>query len=168
MSRISSDPPPDQAGAQRGGQGLVRGLPHPQGGADGGRDERRVGQRPQLDEDDALGHGGRRLGGDGQGQSGLADAAGAGQGDQTGLLVAQQPDDLGQVASRPRSGSAGVGIGGASEPGARGVLGRAGGAARSGRDRAAPGDGDEGRSAPRRSGPARRPASGSCRSGGSA
>ena len=58
---------------------------------DHGRDQRRIGHRGQGLEDDAVGEIRGQAVGDGQGEPGLADAAGSGQRQEADVGVAEQP-----------------------------------------------------------------------------
>ena len=79
-------PVPEEGGQRREGV-LARLLAHADDPGDGGHDERRIDQRGQVDEPDAV----REALGDllrsGNRQAGLADAAGTSQGEETDLLA---------------------------------------------------------------------------------
>ena len=74
---------------------------------DRGGHQRRIGQRRQIDPDHAVGEVRGHVAGDGQGQPGLADPAGSGQGQQRDRLVEQERPrrrDLGLAADEPGAG----------------------------------------------------------------
>jgi hypothetical protein len=94
-------------------QRLYADVAQPEAPRDGGQDEVGVADRGEVDEDDPIGEVGRDLGGNGDRQPRLADAAGAGQGQQADGGIAHQGDDGGhfpipgdQRRQRPREGSA--------------------------------------------------------------
>ena len=90
MSRTSSSWRGRRTPAQPLGQRPVAAVDHAEGAGDGGRDEGGVGQRREVDEDHAVGEVVRDIVGDGEGEAGLADAAGTGQRQQRHRLVEQQ------------------------------------------------------------------------------
>ena len=68
----------------------VDGRHHPDRAGHGGRHQRRIGKRRQIDPDDPLGKGRGHVGGDGQGETGLANPTGTGQRQERHGLVEEE------------------------------------------------------------------------------
>jgi hypothetical protein len=102
-------PPVYEVRAEAVGEGGVPGLADAEGGGEGGRDERRVADRGQVDEGGAVGEVGAELRSDGERQARLANAAGAVR------LTSRTPWSRSRVATaaissdRPTSGVGGAG-----------------------------------------------------------
>jgi hypothetical protein len=82
---------------------------HTEGIGDGGEDKGGITKRGEIDEDGTVGKGGREVVGNGEGEPSLADAAGAGQGQERDGIVEQTrtgSGDLGGATDerRPRVG----------------------------------------------------------------
>jgi hypothetical protein len=85
---------------------LVARLVDAKGGQDGGRHEDRVVDRREWDERDAIDEGITRGEGGAQGKTGLADPAGAGQGEEGHVVAVQQLTDGSQLPLPPDQGRA--------------------------------------------------------------
>ena len=87
-----------QGSHQAVAHGDLPGLQQPGGAGHGGRHQRRVRDRRQGNEEDAVGEVRADLGGEGESEGGLADAAGAGQGEEANIGTAQEPEGQCQLA----------------------------------------------------------------------
>ena len=96
-----------EEGGRRGRAGSARRFAQAEGGSDGDGHEDGVGERREFDEPDARGKSGEEIGGEGEGEAGLAAAADAGEGEQALIGVEEEIAQRGKYGAPPDEWGAG-------------------------------------------------------------